>query len=180
VIRVQLRGAQLDRPRAQVEMIASQLTDFRLPLTTAAAYVREQTRQRFEARGFGEWPPLAESTVARKKSKGAPDPPRQLYEFGDLYESVSSAHGPYSFTVLEPTFVLIGVDWQRGGWQIPVLLSEGTPRMPARPIWPPHYQVAVGVSRIIRNWVRAPVEPLSLGGAGGPWTGASTTPLEPF
>lgn len=148
-----------------------------MPLAEAGKLVREATRQRFETRGFGEWPPLAESTVIRKQSLGYPDPARQLFAEGNLFESASSAHGPYSYTILEPTFIIVGVDWSEGPWQIPVVLSEGNDRLPPRPIWPASRTMVNGVSRIIRNWVRAPVTPLALGGGGGHWSGASTPPL---
>lgn len=191
MLRVQLRHADLNGSRARVQMIASRLTDFSVPLEQAAKLVREETRQRFEMRGLGEWPPLAESTVARKVSAGYPDPTRQLYAEGNLFESATSPNGPYSFTHRGLTWVHIGVDWTEGGWQIPLVLSEGAGaggrfpgragasswRIPARPIYPRKYEMANAISRIIRNWVRAPVEPLSLGGAGGAWTGASTPPL---
>lgn len=177
MLRVQLRSTKTSGPQRRVDMIADRLTDFRVPLTEATAFVRERTRQRFEARGFGEWPVLAESTVVRKVSQGYPDPTRQLYATGDLFESVTSAHGPYSFTMMHDTWAAIGVDWQSGGWQIPVVLSEGDDRIPARPIYPRDRATVNGVSRIVRNWVRAPVEAIELGGAGGHWTGASTPPL---
>jgi hypothetical protein len=181
VIRVQMKSAKMDGPARRVELIASQLTDFREPIAAGLAYVREETRKRFEARGLGEWPPLKESTVARKTSSGAPDPQRQLYEFGDLFESATSSHGPYSVTVIEPTWGAIGIDWSENGRQIPVILSEGNLEeggsIPPRPIYPRTYELANGVSRIVRNWVRAPVEPRALGGAGGPWVGAETPPL---
>lgn len=177
MLRVQLRSAKTTGPQRQVDMIADRLTDFRVPLTAAASFVREKTRERFEARGFGEWPPLAEATVARKVSSGYADPSRQLYATGNLFESVTSAHGPYSFTTLNDTWIAFGVDWQNGGWQIPVILSEGDDRIPARPIYPRDRATVNGVSRIIRNWVRAPVEPTALGGAGGPWLGAETPEL---
>ena len=165
MIRVQMRSADTAGASRTVEMIADRMADFREPLTLAAAYVREQTRQRYEARGFGEWPPLAESTVARKTSQGNPDPSRQLYAEGDLFESVTTAHGPFSFTILEPMRIVIGADWQVGSWQIPTVLSEGTDNagvghhthIPARPIWPPGRSLVTGVSRILRNHIRAPV-----------------------
>lgn len=149
----------------EVDMLASRLVDFAPALEEAGKYIREETRQRFESRGFGEWPPLAESTVARKASQGYPDPSRQLYAEGDLFESVTSANGPFSFTILEPTRIVLGVDWQEGSWQIPVVLSEGTDdagvghstHIPARPIWPPGRDLVTGVSRILRNYIRAPV-----------------------
>lgn len=186
MLTVQLKPVNLTGPQRSIDLLASRLTDFRVPLAEAGAYVREQTRQRFEARGFGEWPPLAESTVLRKVSLSYPDPERQLFAEGDLFESATSPNGPYSYTILEPTFIVIGVDWAEGPWQIPVVLSEGTNdagvnhnvKIPARPIWPPGLTMVNGVSRIIRNWVRAPVSPLALGGGGGSWAGASTPPIE--
>jgi hypothetical protein len=165
MLRIQMRAASTKGPVRTVEMLAERLADMREPLTLAAAYVREETRSRYESRGMGEWPPLAESTVARKTSQGYPDPTRQLYAEGDLFESVTTAHGPYSFTILEPQRIVFGVDWSSGGVQIPVVLSEGTDdagvghhtHIPARPIWPPGRDLVVGVSRVLRNWVRAPV-----------------------
>jgi hypothetical protein len=185
MIAVQMTGAKVEGAQRTVDLMASRLTDFRVPLAAAGEFVREQTRQRYEARGFGEWPMLAESTVARKESLGYPDPTRQLYAEGDLFESVTSENGPYSYTVLEPTFIVIGVDWSVNGWQIGAVLSQGTDdagvnhttRIPARPIWPDSRLMLNGVSRIVRNWVRASVEPLALGGGGGVWEGADTPPL---
>ena len=165
MLRIQMRAASTVGPQRTVEMLADRMADFREPLTLAAAYVRDETRSRYEGRGFGEWLPLAESTVARKVSEGNPDPSRQLYAEGDLFESVTTAHGPFSFTILEPMRVIVGVDWSSGGAQIPVVLSEGTDNagvghhthIPARPIWPPGRDLVTGVSRILRNYIRAPV-----------------------
>lgn len=185
MLTLQLKHADMTGAQRSIDLIASRLTDFRVPLTSAAGLVREATRQRFESRGLGEWPELAESTVARKASAGVADPTQPLVLGGDLFESVTSAHGPYSYTVLEPTFIVIGVDWAEGPWQVPVVLSEGTlnagrnhnVRIPARPIWPPSREMVNSVSRLIRNWVRASVEPLALGGGGAEWEGRDTPPL---
>jgi hypothetical protein len=111
-------------------------------LQRAAQVVYDWTRQRFDQWGDGDWPPLAESTVTKKTQAGFAEPDRPLYAEGNLYESVSSEHGPYSVPLQftdddEHHEVVISVDWQEGGWQIPTLLSVGTDRMPARPIWPP-------------------------------------------
>jgi hypothetical protein len=176
MLTVQLQSYNREGPQRRIGMVASRLTNFEPALVKAAEYIREQTRQRFEMRGMGEWPPLAESTVERKVSQGAPYPEAPLRGMtGNLYESVTSAHGPYSYTVLEPTFIVIGVDWNVGGWQIGAVLSEGTegargyrgrqgryPRgrhpptwgIPPRPIYPPSLTVINEVSRIIRAWVR--------------------------
>jgi hypothetical protein len=115
-------------------------------LMRAAEVVYDWTRQRFDQWGNGDWPPLAESTVQKKTQAGYAEPDRPLYAEGNLYESVTSQSGPYSVPIQivdndEAQGIVISVDWEEGGWQIPTLLSVGTQQsggnLPARPIWPP-------------------------------------------
>lgn len=135
------------------------LRDIRLGLEAATEIVYEATRQRFDSSGNGSWPPLAESTVQRKESQGAADPARPLYEQGNLYESATSPSGPYSMGPLFPSLnsVVIGIDWEENGYQIPRVLSEGAGEggafpgrgggwhIPARPIWPPAPELVLPV-----------------------------------
>lgn len=123
----------------------ARLHDMRPELIRAAEIVHEGTRQWYDSRGEGTWPELAESTIERKASAGYPEPERPLFAEGNLYESVTSLAGPYAFMVMpDDHTVVIGADWDEGGWQIPVVLSEGTEnagaghntRIPPRPIWP--------------------------------------------
>jgi hypothetical protein len=101
----------------------------------------------YDSDGGGTWPQLAESTVQRKASQGYSDPERPLFAEGNLYESATSPNGPYSFKMMAGMqSVVLGVDWSRGRWQIPVVHFYGTTDagrdhntvIPARPIWPSH------------------------------------------
>lgn len=132
--------AHLDTSKVQhalhIRMEALRDMSFRLERATEVVY--EHTRRRFEEQGGGEWPPLAESTVARKQSQGYSEPERILYAEGNLFESATSPYGPYSYRIIEPLHAVIGIDWSESGVQIPTVLSEGNPErnLPARSIWP--------------------------------------------
>lgn len=120
------------------------LTDLRPEMDAAVSIVRENTQSWYDSDGAGTWAPLAQSTIDRKTSTGYPDPERILYAEGNLYESVVSDAGPYSSKVTSSHEAIITVDWEENGYQIPVVLSEGTNSagrgnttvIPARPIWP--------------------------------------------
>ena len=139
--------------RAQIEISVARVTrslekmDKRLE--ASADVVRKYTAQRFEARGFGEWPELAPATIQAKERTGADDPERQLFETGGLMDAITTPggsgttpDGPSGWQVVDSSpggfsRVAFGVDWDNGGWQIPVLLDAGDGvRLPARPIWP--------------------------------------------
>lgn len=176
MLTVKMTHSSTDGAQRHVQMVASHLVDFSPVLAEAGKLIREETRMRFEARGFNEWPALSESTVARKIAKGYSQPTRQLYGEGDLFESATSAHGPHSYTVLTSHRIIVGVDWQQNGWQLAAVLSEGTegttgyrgkrgvfPRgghsaawgIPPRPIYPPKRALVNGISRMIRLWVKS-------------------------
>ena len=129
--------------------------DLRPQLEEATALIYEATRQRFDSGGDGEWPPLAESTVARKASQGAAEPEKILYAFGNLFESATSPSGPYS-TQIFPTdhAVVIGVDWEEHGAQIPMVLSQGDGHVPSRPIWPNAETLAPEIAAILMSALR--------------------------
>src|ERR1700756_5745233 len=123
----------------------ARLLDMEPELMAATDLVYEATRQWYDSRGGGSWPPLAASTIARKAIQGYADPERPLYAEGNLYESATSPNGPHSFRLpVGLQGVVIGVDWAEGGWQIPVVHFYGTTTagrnhdvtIPARPIWP--------------------------------------------
>lgn len=138
------------------------LMDLRIPLEKGAEVVHEATRQRFESAGDGQWPPLAESTVARKESQGMAEPEKALFATGNLFESATSASGPYSTTVMAtPHAIAIGIDWAEDGWQIPMVLSQGTDtagrghdvHIPARPIWPSPFEVGPEIAGLILEYL---------------------------
>jgi hypothetical protein len=139
MIRVEITSTGVTQALLRMDARIVRMSDHSNELEAATEIVYEATRQWYDGDGGGEWPQLAESTVNRKASQGYSDPERPLYASGNLYESATSSTGPLSFKMHPgPDSILIGVEWQNGGWQIPVLLSDGTSRMPARPIWPGH------------------------------------------
>lgn len=123
-------------------------------LERASDYVYEMTRQRMDEQGEGEWPPLADATVAKKASQGYSDPARILFADGNLFDSATSPNGPYSNRLFidEPGHheVAMIVDWDSDGWQLGSVLAEGNDRgLPPRPIWPREGQVLDEVGKIL-------------------------------
>jgi hypothetical protein len=130
-------------------------------LEAASDLIYEETKHRFDTEGDGEWPPLAESTVASKESAGYGEPSKPLVAEGNLFESATSPYGPYSQRIrtdnAEAQQIVMLVDWENDGWQIPVVQTEGTDdagvghhtRIPARPIWPPAEQMREPVRAIL-------------------------------
>jgi hypothetical protein len=126
------------------------LEDLRPEMETASDLFYEATRSWYESDGSGTWPALAESTVAQKASQGAGDPGRPLFAEGNLFASATSPSGPYSVHAITGHSALMAVDWNEGGWQIPMVQALGTDplgpfprgnhpaswRIPPRPIWP--------------------------------------------
>jgi hypothetical protein len=139
---------------AALELHAVAAESVHARLEAASDYIYEQTRQRFDEEGEGEWPQLSEATVAKKESQGYSDPARILYAEGNLFESATSPLGPYSARIFlsEPghSSVSMIVDWESdGGWQLASVLAEGNDRLPARPIWPPADRVQDDVAHIL-------------------------------
>jgi hypothetical protein len=138
---------------ASLDLHLAHLTDLSHRLEEASDVVYEETRHRFDTEGDGDWPQLAESTIAKKEAQGYGEPARILYAEGNLYESATSPAGPYSLrmhirTTGKQSIVML-VDFENGGWQIPTVLAEGNDRLPARPIWPPTYVVRDRVAAIL-------------------------------
>lgn len=123
----------------------AEMDDMEVRLDAASDTVYETTRAWFDSRGEGKWPELAESTLRGKRRHRYPEDP--LVMTGALRDSATSPHGKYSFR-LHPGIddVVMGIDWERGGWQIPAVHFYGThtagrdhtTTIPPRPIWPSH------------------------------------------
>lgn len=121
-------------------------TDAKMEMMEQVVY--ETTESWFDTHGEGRWPPNAPSTLASKRRKGQGADP--LVATGDFKDSATSAHGPHSFEMRVSDGVAFGVDWENGGWQIPVVQFYGTHNagashdvtIPARPAWPAHDSVA--------------------------------------
>jgi hypothetical protein len=146
---------------ARLELLAVHAADMAARLEKASDLIYEETAHRFDTEADGQWPPLAESTVAKKESQGYGEPDQALYAEGNLYESATSPNGPYSLrTHVDGTTaqkIVMLVDWDNDGWQIPTVLTEGTDdagvghhtRIPARPIWPPAGEMRDRVGEIL-------------------------------
>ena len=129
---------------------AARLENLRPEVDAAIDLLYDETRSWMDSQGYGSWPALADSTVESKISQGLAEPSRPLFAYGNLYESATSAHGPYSYRVDVPGGAVIGVDWAEGSWQIPMVLAYGAGpggrfpqgrhsaawHIPPRPIWP--------------------------------------------
>lgn len=99
------------------------------------AFYRHTARW-LESFGAGTWDPLAEPTIRQKTREGWPEPDRPLFASGDLFRSATSPTGPYSAQAETDHSITVLIDWANDGYQIPVVLSEGSPRgLPPRPIF---------------------------------------------
>ena len=146
---------------AALELHAMHVENMAARLEKASDFLYEETAHRFDTEANGTWPPLAESTVAKKESQGYGEPAKALYAEGNLYESATSPYGPYSERLYVHSEgsqrIVMLVDWENDGWQIPPVLSEGTETagvghkttIPSRPIWPPAEQMREPVGAIL-------------------------------
>lgn len=126
-----------------------------------AGMIYESNRAWMDSKGEGTWPKLAQVTVEKKASQGMMEPSRPMFAEGNLYESVVSPSGPYSYYIPMFDGVVIGVSWTAAK-----ALATGTStsgvghhtRIPARPIFPPPTTTAgaalkMQIARFILGWV---------------------------
>src|ERR1700729_2375132 len=110
---------------ARLELLAVHAEEISDRLDKASDLIYGETAHRFDTEGDGTWPPLAESTVTKKESQGYGEPAKPLYAEGNLYESATSPNGPYSARLHTDSAgtqqVVMLVDWENDGWQIPVV-----------------------------------------------------------
>jgi hypothetical protein len=139
---------------AALELHAIHMEHMSARLEKASDLIYEETAHRFDTEADGQWPPLTESTIAKKESQGYGEPAKPLFAEGNLYESATSPNGPYSLrlhvnSTTEQKIVIL-VDWANNGWQIPTVLAEGNdPPLAARPIWPPAEEMRDRVGEIL-------------------------------
>lgn len=92
--------------------------------------VERHTLEQFESRGSvsgDPWAALEPGTVREKTREGWPTPDWPLVRSGALLESATSPVGPFSRQEVLDSEAALGIDWDRDGWQIPVLHQEGVP-----------------------------------------------------
>lgn len=138
-ITYEVRGG--DRIVVGIKQRVEHLASMSVLMQKAAGFVYAGTEEWFNSEGEGSWPQLADTTIAKKSSQGSMEPSRPLFDSGNLYESVISPHGPYSYMVPMFDGVVLGITWQTPA----TALARGTTRsgaghntvIPARPIWPP-------------------------------------------
>jgi phage gpG-like protein len=69
---------------------AKRASDVRPAWTPMLLAMQDQTRQHLNSRGGGTWPPLARSTVAKKRRSG--EDPRTMRASGALTRSLTQSH----------------------------------------------------------------------------------------
>lgn len=106
------------------------LEHMRPALTGIVREVERHTLEQFESRGSvsgDPWAPLEQGTIREKRREGSLTPDWPLVRTGALLESATSPAGPFSRQEVLESEAALGVDWDRDGWQIPVLHQEGVP-----------------------------------------------------
>jgi hypothetical protein len=176
------------------EAMISGLEDYMTRIATiqevmdeAAALVYEATEFWMESNGDGTWPALAGATIKKRvtaQKKGrftSSDLYRPLYVTGELFHSAIGPGGPYSRAELTEDGIILGIEWEKDGYNIAEVLARGTDnsgpggatKIPARPIWPPT-DSALGImlrrdiGKLIQEHIRAPIGgPIK--NSGGKW-----------
>jgi hypothetical protein len=152
------------------------------PLEGIVGDIHRQTLAQFlsEGEALGDpWDKLADSTIADKAAHGYAFPEWPLVASGKLMDSATSSHGPYSRDGILEHEAMLELDWERDGWNIPLLHQLGVPRrlvtqhrhhkdgseytvsylwhLPSRPFWEATEELAdEGADRIV-DWVMGPI-----------------------
>lgn len=137
-------GAIID----SVDAHLAHLDNLNVLMTEAEGLVREATKHWMDSEGEGSWPRLSPHTEANRAAQGL-EPTRPLYAYGNLYDSATTDHGPYSKSIHVNDGVELNIEWIKDGYNIAEVLSRGTARagkkdrtkIPPRPIWPPIHSV---------------------------------------
>lgn len=114
----------------RLEAIEAALEDMHRPLVEIRDDVYDHTLEQFASWGAESgdpWEHLAPSTIAEKSAHHYPAPEWPLVATGELMDSASTETGPFSEGEVLTSEAWIGVDWERDGYQIPVLHQEGVP-----------------------------------------------------
>lgn len=146
--------ADVDVLLKELDEIMVRLADHHPAFEAMAVVVYEHERQWFDSSG-GDWAELAPSTQASKRRRGYP-PDKPLIAAGTLQDSASSPTGEWSVQLITGDFMQLGIDWEKDGWQIPVILSEGrenTP-MPGRAIYELDVDLVGQLTEIEVNFLR--------------------------
>lgn len=145
---------------AEIALMDHALSDMHDVLDGIIRDIHRQTLAQFASEGaaLGDpWSPLAPSTVAEKTREGAPFPDWPLVRTGQMMDSATSSDGPFSVGETMEHEAWLSLDWERDGYNIPLLHQLGVPwrmvtarrhradgtthmvsymwHLPARPFW---------------------------------------------
>lgn len=118
------------RAIASLDMMDHALDDMHGVLEGIVSDIHRQTLTQFASEGaaLGDpWTPLDPSTVAEKEHEGAPFPDWPLVRTGEMMDSATSSSGPYSVGDTLEHEAWLSLDWERDGWNIPLLQQMGVP-----------------------------------------------------
>ncbi len=117
--------------KAQVHWSEHALEHMHEPLEGIVDDIHRQTLQQFLSDGglLGDpWDALDPSTVAEKATHGYLFPAWPLIATGKMMDSATSSSGPYSVGDILEHEAALSLDWERDGWNIPLLHQLGVPR----------------------------------------------------
>lgn len=118
------------RASAEIELMEHALADMHDVLKDIVADIHRQTLAQFASEGaaLGDpWTPLDPSTIAEKERSGAPFPDWPLVDTGKMMDSATSSDGPYSVGDTMEHEAWLSLDWERDGYNIPLLHQVGVP-----------------------------------------------------
>lgn len=138
-LRYSIDGA--DRAEHELVGIAARAVESRPLLEAFAGTLREREARRFDTEGEGEWPPLAASTLERKRG------PRILEESGLLRGSLTGGAEHVETIIGSELLFGTSVDYA-------VYHRTGTSRMPKRdPLVQPDEALLVEFTRDAQAWI---------------------------
>lgn len=168
--------------KAQLHWMEHALEHMHEPLEGIVDDIHRQTLAQFASEGglLGDpWAPLDPSTVQDKTRQGDLFPGWPLVATGEMMDSASSSTGPFSVGETLEHEAWLSLDWERDGWNIPLLQQlgveprqvtqhrhhkDGTPytvtywwHLPSRPFWKATDQLADEGADQISRWVMRPV-----------------------
>jgi hypothetical protein len=115
---------------ARLHAMERALENMHDPLEGIVGDVHRHTLEQFASWGDVSgtpWEPLAASTIREKEAHHYPAPGWPLVATGALMASATTSEGPFSEGEVLEQEAWLGVDWEEGGYQIPVLHQEGVP-----------------------------------------------------
>lgn len=116
---------------ARLKWMEHALADLHGPLEEIVDDIHRQTVAQFASEGaaLGDpWAPLDPSTVEDKTRSGDMFPTWPLVATGAMMDSATSNDGPYSVGDTYEQEAWLGLDFERDGYNIPLLQQLGVPR----------------------------------------------------